>query len=205
MSRSHITTALLGCVLAAGLVLGGCIFDTRDPEPPTTSSIDYIDAFSAVAVWENCRLALNNSDLGGWDSAVLEDFRYYPDSEAADAYPGAPWDQNADWTKETELSFISSWFASGVSIEADLLNGGDADNTPDGDGTRAEWEITYLINVTNSQDGSVTRYRARATLEFKAEGSFWYLATWRDDQGENDPDTGDPLQSMGFLRGAFAP
>ena len=156
-------------------------------------------------MWENCRLALNNSDLGGWDSALRENFHYNPDSEAASAYPGAPWDDQTAWDKETELSFISSWFATGVTIQADLLNGGDADNTPDGDGQTAEWEITYLLTITNSQDGSTTRYRARATLLFHTDGAFWYLEAWRDDQGENDPDTGDPLQSMGFLRGAFAP
>lgn len=188
--------ALLGVALVP--LLGGCIFDVRDPEPPTTQAIDYLPRSNAANVWENCRLALVNRDAGGWDTALSQDFVYEPDSETVQAYPGIDWSQ---WGKSQEMNFISSWFASGVQIQANLR---DTDiNTPDGAGGLAEWEIIYLLTITDSQTGSQTRYRASAVLQFTLEGSYYYLSYWRDQQGEEDPVSGATLETMGRLRGAF--
>lgn len=181
------------------LLLGGCIFGVRDPEPPTTQAISYLPRSSAANIWENCRLALENKDTGGWDAAVSVDFVYEPDSQTELAYPGVDWSQ---WGKQQEMDFISSWFASGIEIQANLLDGDD-DVTPDGAGGLAEWTITYQLTVTDSQTGSVARYRAKAVLEFTLEGSYYYLSSWRDEQGEEDPETGATLETMGMLRGAF--
>ena len=184
--------------LAALVLLCGCIFDARDPEPPTTQAINYLPRSRAANIWENCRLALINRDAGGWDTAVSENFYYVPDSQTEQAYPGIDWSQ---WGKQQEMAFINSWFASGVTIAANLRDGDD-DNTPDGSGGLAEWTITYQLTVTD-QTGSLTRYRAKAVLEFTLEGSYYYLSSWRDEQGEQDPDSGTTLESMGMLRGAF--
>jgi hypothetical protein len=187
--------AVMACL---GLLLGGCLFEARDPEPPTSLAIDYLPRSSAENIWENCRLALNNRDTGGWDTAVSENFVYVPDSDTEQAYPAVDW---ANWDKDAEMDFINSWFASGVTIVADLR---DTDiNTPPGDGGVAEWEIIYLLTVEDAQTGSITRYRGSAVLEFTLEGSYYFLSYWRDEQGEEDPDTGAPLETMGRLRGAF--
>ncbi len=195
----RIITSTMLLLLLAGL-LGGCIFDTREPEPPSTQSINYLPRSSAANVWENCRLALVNKDIGGWDTAIAEDFRYEPDGDSQSAYPAADW---ANWDKQTELDFINSWFATDVTIEAALRDS--VINAPDGSGGFAEWDIIYLLTVTDNITGSITRYRGRCILEFSVPDNFWYVSYWRDEQGEVDPETGATLQTMGALRGAFAP
>jgi len=183
-------------------VLGGCLFKSREPEPPTTSSIQYLPRNSASSVWENCRLSMVNKDAGGWDTNVAEDFIYLVDSEAREANPGPHWD---NWGKETEMGFINNWYGANVTIEADLLD--TEYNTPVGDGSLAQWDLIYYITVTSNvtDPPSVTNYRGRAELEFTLQGSYWYLSLWRDLNGEEDPETGNLLGTMGMLRGAFRP
>ena len=190
------TASLLWFVLP----LGGCLFDTREPEPPSTGAIDYLPRSSAANVWENCRLALINQDTGGWDTAISENFVYVPDADTEQAYATVDW---ANWGKDAELSFVNSWFATGIAITADLR---DTDiNTPDGSGGVAEWEIIYFLSVVDNQSGTTTRYRGNAVLRFTLEGSYWFLSYWEDRNGEPDPDSGATLETMGRLRGAFAP
>ncbi len=181
--------------------LGGCIFNPRDPEPPTSRSIDYLPRTSASSIWENCRLALINKDTSGWDTALADNFIYIPDGDTRAAYPTVDWD---NWVKDTEMGFVNSWFATDVTIAADLL---DEDiNTPDGSGGLAQWDVIYLITVTDNVSGSVTSYRGRCQLEFELQGSFWYLSLWRDEQGEEDPDNpGSILETLGRVRGVFGP
>jgi hypothetical protein len=187
-------------LILAAVALGGCIFDTRDPEPPSTQAINYLPRSSAPNVWENCRLALVNKDIGGWDDAIGEEFQYVPDSETQLAYPTVDW---TDWNKQDELDFMNTWFSTDVTIDADLLD--EEINTPDGQGGFAEWDLIYLLTVTDNQTGSTTRYRGRCILNFNVPDNFWYVTFWRDEQGEADPESGATLQTMGALRGAFAP
>jgi hypothetical protein len=195
---------LLMLVLAlASAPLGGCLFDTRDPEPPETAAIDYLPRSSPANVFENLRLALVNKDSGGWDTAVSEEFQYVPDGFTESLFPAVDW---AGWGKEQEMAFISNWFAAGVTIESSSLEWLDtAVSTPDGSGGFAEWDVIYFLTTTD-QFGSTTRYRGRAIMEFSLEGSYWFLSYWRDEQGEQDPD--DPantLATFGALRGTFGP
>jgi hypothetical protein len=192
--------ALLG-LLASLLQLAGCLFDARDPEPPSTVSINYLPRNSPSSVWENCRLALINKDASGWDANLGEEFTYTPDTEAQAAYPGVDW---GNWGKEAEMGFINNWFANDVTITADLLD--DPINTPNNPGgNEAIWQLIYFIEVTDNISGTVTKYRGRAELRFAVPTTDWALVQWVDEGGENDPDGGGALQTMGFLRGAFAP
>lgn len=191
-------TSLLALIALGCLVCSGCLFEPRDPEPPTSLAIDYLPRSSADHIWENCRLSLINRDTGGWDTAISDDFVYVPDGDTEQAYPAVDW---TNWDKQAEMGFINSFFATGVTISANLLD--TAISTPDGAGGLAEWEVIYFLTVTDPQSGSVTNYRASAVLEFTLEGSYWFLSYWRDEQGEEDPETGATLETMGRLRGAF--
>lgn len=198
MNCARITCLLLA--VAALPLVAGCLFDTREPEPPDTAAIDYLPRSGPANVWENCRLALTNRDSGGWDTAVSENFEYVPDGNTETGFGGVDW---MAWTKETEMAFIGSWFASGAQITSSSLQWIDTDiSTPDGSGGYAEWDLIYYFEVESNS--SVTRYRGRAILQFELEGSYWYLRYWRDEQGEDDPDSpGSTLATMGTLRGTF--
>ena len=98
---------LLALVLAAP---GGCLFEPRVPETPTSGeSIPYLPRGEAKNVWANLQTALNYSDSFGWEENISQDFRYYPDQEAEDQYPGL----FDDWGYEKEKAFINRFFDSG--------------------------------------------------------------------------------------------
>lgn len=189
---------LLLCLCALSVLLAGCLFDPRDADPPSTEDpIEYLPRTSPRNVWTNCRLALENGDVTGWDNAIYESFLYEPDSQALAQYPGVfatPWD------KEREMAFISTWFANDPLIQANLFD--EEISTPDPSGNIALWDIIYYLVVT--ENGSQTRYRASARLVFELKGSYYYLTRWTDEGGESDPD--DPqilLPTLGVVRGAL--
>ncbi|MFO7655338.1 MAG: hypothetical protein R6X25_16175 [Candidatus Krumholzibacteriia bacterium] len=192
------TCAAAALLLLAGM-LGGCLFEPRSAEPPVSGDvIQYSPQTSARSVWANMELALENTDPGGWDQNVSADFRYLPDPDTEVAHPTVNWE---NWGKADEMDFIVGWFGSNVEIEADLVD--DPIQTADPGGLTGEWELIYLIRVTD-EFGRETRYRGRAFIGFESPGNFWYVSHWRDVQGEEDPVSGASLQTLGAIRGAIA-
>jgi hypothetical protein len=197
----------VGTAFSAGILLailafalGGCLFEPREAETPISEGIvEYNPRTSARNVWANLELALGNTDAGGWDENLSEDFQYFPDTETESLYPGIDW---ANWGKPQEMTFINNWFGSNVTITADLFN--EEINTNDPAGTSGEWELIYFVRVID-EFNSETRYRGRAFIGFQLEGNFWYIRYWRDQQGETDPENPNAnLQTLGVVRGAFA-
>ena len=195
--RSLARVLLLALVLAAP---GGCLFEPRVPEPPTSGeSIPYLPRGEAKNVWANLQTALNFSSASVWEENISPDFRYYPDPGVVDQFPG----MFDDWNFEKESAFINSFFDSGVKIVADMRD--DDFIVPEASDDEVEWiGVIYFLDVTTTTDGSNTRYRASARITFRLEGNFWYIYEWTDQQGESDPDNETQLlSSMGVLRGSF--
>ncbi|MBE0565895.1 MAG: hypothetical protein IH621_08070 [Krumholzibacteria bacterium] len=188
--------------LAALALCAGCIFDPRDPEPPSTASpVPYLPQTSSANVWANLERSLEAGHAPGWENNVNPDvFIYLPDSEAETLFPGA----FAGWDRAREVAFINNFYNSGVTIEAQMKD--DGFTPPPDTGSETVWEgVIYDIIVTNPADNSTTRYRASAIITFSVAGNFWYISGWRDQQGESNPDNpGQLLSSMGVLRGTFA-
>ena len=124
----------------------------------------------------------------------------YCNSEVESEFPGIDW---TAWGSAQERAFATEFFNNVEGITADMTNGGDEDVTPDASDGFARWEVTYYLRVTD-QFGQETRYRARATLEIRLEGTFYYIDRWIDMRQESDPDSGADLPTMGRLRGTFA-
>ena len=196
---ARVAWALAVGAAALPALVGGCLFQPREAEPPTTSTVQYLPATSPANVWHNAELSLEAKDPSGWDEFFSEHFHYLPDTDSVDAYPTVDW---ANWNKDKEMSFVNSWYASDVTIVADLR---DTDiNTEDPSGTTAEWQLIYYVREIQNSNGSETRYRARATINFRLEANFWYIIGWEDEAQESDPDDSSILlPTMGRLRGAF--
>jgi hypothetical protein len=188
----------LGCVVLLA-PLGGCLFEPREAEPPTTSTVQYLPQTSPANVWRNAQSSLEAKDPSGWDESFSEQFIYLPDTDTVNAYPGVDW---LNWNKDKEISFINRWYSSDVTIIADLR---DTDiNTADPSGTTAEWQLIYYVREIQNSNGNETRYRAQATINFQLEANFWYITGWEDEAQESDPDDDSILlPTMGRLRGAF--
>jgi hypothetical protein len=191
-------------IMLSGLMLAflsGCLFSPREPEPPGTGvQIDYLPKSSPANVWANIEKSLEASHSPGWeDNISLAEFRYVPDDETRNTYPGIAWDL---WRRPQEVNFINNFYNSGVTISAKMRN--DEFEVPDNSGTEVIWEdVIYDLTVTNNNDGSQVRYRAVADITFRLEGNFWYIYLWRDLQGESPPEGGGQLSTMGVLRGTF--
>ncbi len=155
MHRAMLTVLLLG----AATQLGGCLFDTREPEPPQTAAIDYLPRSSPGNVWENCRLALTNKDSGGWDTAISENFQYVPDGATESSFPGVAWASAGTRRPSSPSSAIC--FDRRDHPEPPSPNGSTRASTPPT--VPAVWPSgtsSTSLTVTNSL-GSTTRYRGR--------------------------------------------
>jgi len=193
--RTGVTVLLLAAYLP---LLTGCLFKPRTPEPPTGEEIFYLPRGEVANILANLETALNNLDIAGYDDAIGENFVYIPDSQTENDYPGVSW---GSWNREQELAFAGNMFDNISALEVNLRE--EDIRTETGSGTEVEWELVYSLDQTSS-DGSVVKYRGQVIIIFRQIGSFWYIDNWEDLQGEEDPDTGAALTSMGGLRGAFA-
>lgn len=181
-------------------VSGGCIFDPRDPEPPISGeSISYLPRTNPSNVWGNMQISLRHKDSPGWDLAISSDFIYYPDSAVEIDNPGV----FDDWNKEKEIVFINGMFNRDGEIAAEMRQEDFVD--PDPTGTEATWEgVIYFLTLDNGEGSAPSKYRASAEIVFRLEDNFWYVYSWRDMQGQSDPDDSNvSLTSMGVLRANF--
>jgi hypothetical protein len=186
--------AILKAALAAALAvaLGGCIFDPRDPEPPTSNTISYLNRGQPKNVLENCGIALSNLDIGGYEDALGDGFR--ADDVNLETVNEDTWD------RAQEISFATWLFGNNQEIEMNLFAEEPIENEVATD--HFEYTIIYALAVT-SNAGQTQNYRAQALVDVKQSGAFWYVDRWVDQVGEVDPDTGNLLPTMGSLRAAF--
>jgi len=179
------------------LCISGCIFDTRDPELPGIS-VQYVDASDPGNVVFNLEQALIELDPGGFQNMLSPDFRYEPDSGTLSNYPTVDWD---NWGYDEEVAFINSFLSNvdGVTakLNLEIVEG-------DESGTGTEALVRYISSASVQEGGGEVKYRSLTTMEFRIEGTFWFLVRWFDEQGETDPDTSSLLPTLGQRRGAFA-
>jgi len=189
------------CAASVVILLSGCLFTPREPEPPGTGiQIDYLPKSEPGNVWANLGKSLVALHAPGWeDNISLIEFRYIPDDEARDQFPPETF---IGWDRDREVTFINRFYNSGVSIIAKMSE--DSFVFPPASGSEMTVEdIVYDLRVIDNQDGSQVRYRGKCDVIFRLEANFWYIYEWRDLQGESDPDTGQLLNTMGVLRGTF--
>lgn len=188
---------LIVAILICGLVCSGCLFEPRDAAEPGGVAINYLPAADPVKVLVNLGLALGGGDPSGYERMLAEDFMYVPDGSAEANYPGVDW---TGWGLEQEVAFVNSFLNNVDGVTADMQ----AEEIFGWGGSGNEAELIYVYAVEVAESGGETPYRARARLEFRIEATEWRLVRWIDEQGENDPDTGGLLPSLGQRRGAFA-
>jgi hypothetical protein len=147
-------------------------------------------------VLANLETAFNNLDPAGYERQIATEFQYQPDSGTQASYPDVDWD---NWNRTNEIAFIEQFFNN---VEGVTSNLNEVAIQTGWEGNSAELQYIYSVRVAES--GGEVPYRGRVTLEFRLDGTFWKLFRWFDEQGEEDPDTGSQLQTLGQRRGAFA-
>jgi hypothetical protein len=182
-------------ILIAVTFLGGCLFEPRVAALPGGADINYLEQSEPEFVLANLQSAFQHTDASGYERQIAEDFVYEPDSSTEANYPGLDWET---WNREMEIQFITNFFNNVAGISADLTA---EELHTDWSGSFAELRYVYAIEVESG--GSTVPYRATATLEFILDGTFWKLSRWYDENGENDPESGGLLPTIGQRRGAF--
>ncbi len=189
--------AVFGLILAVfALAMGGCIFEPREPETPGGFVITYLDPSRPENVIANIEKAMSNMDPAGYERSISEDFTYEPDSGTEASYPDVDW---TTWNREKEIAFMNDFLGNVQGVTVDLQA-----EVRQSSWSGSEAELRYIYSAEVDESGSQVPYRALVTLEFKLDGTFWVLYRWFDEQGEQDPDSGANLPSLGQRRGAFA-
>lgn len=189
----HVIFGLIFAIIFS--CLGGCVFTPRDPEEPGASVV-YLDPYDPEAVITNIERAMGGQDPAGYERLIADDFTYEPDSGTQASYPGVDWET---WDRDREIAFMNDFLNNVQGVTADLTA-----EVIHGEWDGSEANLRYIYSVSVDESGSQVPYRALATLDFRLDGTYWVLYRWFDEQGEQDPDSGANLPSLGQRRGAFA-
>lgn len=149
--------------------------------------------------WQNMERALNEHAPAGWRDALGTTFEYVPDPVSAARFPG----MLTAWGRADELAFAQTVFAATLEFHA-RLNVDDAP-CPHPEGGAVVWPaVEYSLVVAGPEGESPVTYRGTADLEFRLDGSFWYLYRWVDLSGAAAPWNEDVVcPTLGELRAVY--
>jgi hypothetical protein len=176
------------------LLLSGCFFHTRDPEPPVIGGgceVDFLFNDSYEAVIHNLEGALLCGDTSEYLDVISADFLYVPTPLLETNYPNA---FAQPWTKVQERNFIESTFRDArfdAALADSILSG------PTEDGNLIRLTVEYLIKEVDALGNELgPRYDDTADLVFIREGLYVRLLEWRD-TGAGSLPFGDRRGSQG--------
>lgn len=190
--------AWMAAVAALAIVLvfvSGCGKDDEPLLPPVIGD----PQGSPDDAWQCLQRSLDSHTGEAWSDAIGLDFQYVPDSASAANHPH----RFDAWSRATELAFVGALFAATVDFEAQMLPTEFA--VPRPQGSQVMWtEVPYSVRVDGRGTGIAVVYRGIADLEFRLEGSLWYLHRWVDLRGQPAPWSPDVIcPTFGELRARY--
>lgn len=173
--------ALCLCLLIV-LVSGGCgLFETRDPEPPTTGSSTFVPPTAPDIVLSNLENAVAEKNTENYIRCLVDTlnsdrrFLFIPTTTAAGRYAGT----FADWSIQSERSWFSAMkaFAPRDASASLSLQGQFSVTASDSAIYEGGYEMTYRHGVSNISE------TVRGTLQFVLHidrNSIWSITRWSD-------------------------
>ena len=183
-------------LVALGLPLvGGCLFEARDAEPPGTTGENQIPLDDPTDVFSAIRQSLETQLAGNYDNALSDNFVFLPliNDEQDPIFPQGIFD---DWTKQVEKDVLQQMFGDFGTMSVSFTTSRDI-NQNDYVRFRAEYD---LITTDAGAPMDSTRYRAVAHIDTRNESGNWRIDRWEEIEQVAAPGGGF-YRSWGFLRG----
>ncbi|HXV14716.1 MAG TPA: hypothetical protein VEC56_10980 [Candidatus Krumholzibacteria bacterium] len=189
--KRRITQAVLTCAIT--VAMSGCLFDTRDAEPPTDGSggCTAIALDVSNAVFEAMTCALESEQDAAYERVISERFVFSPtfDDSTDQTFAGTP--VYDGWNKTVELDVLRLMLSDAQTLAVEFTPSILINQT-----TFVRYRVEYLLTVVNvATPGDTTQYGGVAQFDVRNEGGNWRLTFW--DEIETVPN----LSTWGFLKG----
>jgi len=189
----NISRYILLALWVIALATMGCLFDTRDAEPPASggSSCAAIALDTPEAVFEAITCAIESEQDAAYERVISQRFVFSPTLEDStnQTWGGAPVYEN--WDKSVELQVFGLMLGNAQFLSVDFAPSLEINQT-----TFVRFRVPYRLNVVNTTAPTDTvEYAGVAFFDVRNEGGNWRLTFW--DEIETVPN----LPTWGFLKG----
>ena len=171
-------------------ILHGCIFDTRNPEPPGGAGSTWVVPNLPTQVFTNMRNGLEDLSGVNYKRSIQDIFTFVPLPEdlSNPTLIGA----FDNWTADVEKEVIDKLLADASNIDVSFNNIEQTlDRTP-----FAYFHVDYSLRwIDTSSD--TTFYKAKAEFRMQDGSKGWQLIYWQDIERVSG------FASWGFLRGTL--
>jgi hypothetical protein len=176
MKKLWTVRARLAAILALALAgPGGCLFSTREPEPPVGTDTSFQNPTEPDTVLRNIRVAFNLNNSFNYSRSLADSFRFVPDPSDA-ALVGE--EVFASWGKAEESNAFTALLAPPDSIRFAWTAIPNEIPDPDAPEDRYYRDIRYSVTVDSA--GRDTTFSGGADLYMRRYLTEWRVRTWVD-------------------------
>lgn len=173
---------LLVAIVLYGILAGACdLFETRDPEPPTSGSTTFVPPTSPDIVLSNLENAVSEKSTENYIRCLVDTlnserrFVFFPTASASGRYAAT----FADWSLQSERAWFAAMkaFAPKDASSSLDLQGSFAIIASDSAIYEGSYEMVYRHGITNVSE------TVRGTLQFVMHidrNSVWSITRWTD-------------------------
>ena len=189
MSFRFATVSL--AILFGTILASGCLFQPRDPEPPSEDNVPWLNPVLPENVLANMKSALETLTSTNYNNSIWETFVFLPSGQDVSQAEnqGSP-GYYEEFGKIRELDALGKLYTQVDTLRVEW-NDSQGDWSIAGDIASVElhnyeFHAVYVTGETRVYEGS-------AVLSFQEEGGQWYLAIWDEEDNATE-------QSWGRLR-----